>query len=153
MVARKLREYLDEAGVKYVTLQHSKAFTAAEIAASAHVPGRELAKTVVVELDGEMAMAVLPANQWVDVLELRDVTGASEVRLASESEFKDRFPGCEVGAMPPFGNLWDMPVYVDDRLAEDEEIAFNAGSHTELVRMRWADYVRLVHPRITEFAR
>jgi Ala-tRNA(Pro) deacylase len=152
MPVTRLRDYLDAAGVRYIVISHSKAFTAPEIAASAHIPGRELAKTVIVELDGRIAMAVVPANTHVDVVELQHVTGASEARLATEREFKDRFPGCEVGAMPPFGNLWDMDVYADERLAQDEEIAFNAGSHTELVRMRWDDFERLVRPKITEFA-
>ena len=153
MPVQKLKEFLDSQKVKYVTIYHSPAFTAQEIAASAHVPGKELAKTVMVKIDGKMAMAVLPASFRVDMDLLRDVTGASSVELAGEKEFKDMFPACEVGAMPPFGNLYDMDVYVADVLAEDEEIAFNAGSHTELVRLAYADFERLVKPKVVELIR
>lgn len=152
MPAQKVREFLNEHEVKYATIIHSPAFTAQEIAASAHVPGRELAKTVVVEVDGKMALAVLAASQRVDLEELCGAIGATEVKLASEKEFADVFPGCEVGAMPPFGNLYHMDVYVAPELAEDEYIAFNAGSHTELIRMKYADFARLVQPKVIEFA-
>lgn len=152
MVAKKLREFLDKNRVKYVTLSHSAAYTAQEIAALAHIPGRELAKTVVVKIDGQLAMAVLPASHHVDFERLAEAIGVRDVELASEQEFRDRFGECEVGAMPPFGNLYDMDVYVADDLTEDEEIAFNAGSHSELVRMSYADFERLVHPRVMQFA-
>jgi len=151
MPVNKLKEFLNENKVKYVAISHSPAHTAQEVAASAHVPGRELAKTVMVRLDGKMAMAVLPASYMVDFKRLREVTGAKEVQLATEKEFKDMFPECEVGAMPPFGNLYGMDVYAANSLAEDEEIAFNAGSHSELVRMRFADFERLVKPTIVGF--
>jgi len=147
MPARKLREFLDKGNIRYVTITHSPVYTAQEIAASAHVPGKELAKTVVVKLDGKMAMAVLPASDKVDFELLRKVSGAGKAELASEQEFKDLFPECDVGAMPPFGNLYNMDVFASDSLARDEEIAFNAGSHTELVRMKYKDYERLVKPR------
>jgi Ala-tRNA(Pro) deacylase len=150
MPVDRLRTYLEENHVKYVTVTHSPAFTAQEIAASAHVPGKELAKTVMVKLDGKLAMVVLPAPDKVSAHRLRDVTGAKEVELASEKEFGDLFPKCEVGAMPPFGNLWDMETFADAHLREDEFIAFNAGSHTELVRLSFADYERLVHPKVAE---
>jgi Ala-tRNA(Pro) deacylase len=152
MPGQKLRDFLNEHGVRYATISHSPAFTAQEIAASAHVPGKELAKTVMVELDGKMAMAVLPASQRVNLEELKEVAGAAEVKLACEREFADLFPGCEIGAMPPFGNLYNMEVYVTPLLAEDEYIAFNAGSHTELIRMKYADYARLVQPKVMDFA-
>lgn len=152
MPAQKLREFLDSHQVKYVTISHSAAYTAQEIAASAHVSGKELAKTVMIKIDGEMAMAVLPASYHVDMDLLRDAAGAESAELASEREFKDMFPGCETGAMPPFGNLYDMRVWVSATLAEDEVIAFNAGSHTELVRMAYADFERLVQPRIIKFS-
>ncbi|UCG76654.1 MAG: YbaK/EbsC family protein [Gemmatimonadota bacterium] len=148
MPVEKLKRYLESEGVKYVTISHSQAFTAQEIAASAHIPGKELAKTVMVKVDGEMAMAVLPADDRVDRDLLRQATGAETVELASESEFRDVFPSCELGAMPPFGNLWGMKVFSDVRLAEDEEIAFNAGSHSELVRLAYGDFVRLVKPEV-----
>jgi len=152
MPAQKLRDFLNEHGVKYATIIHSPAFTAQEIAASAHVPGKELAKTVMVELDGKMAMAVLPASHQVNLDELGEAAGATQVKLACEKEFADLFPGCEIGAMPPFGNLYNMDVYVAAPLAEDEFIAFNAGSHTELIRLAYADFARLVQPRVMEFA-
>ena len=148
MPVERLKQFLEENDVRYVTIRHSPAFTAQEIAALAHIPGKELAKTVMVKLDGEMAMVVLPAPDHVSRNRLKEFTGADEVELASEDEFGVIFPKCELGAMPPFGNLWDMPVYVDERLREDEEIAFNAGSHTELVKLSYADYERLVKPTI-----
>jgi Ala-tRNA(Pro) deacylase len=151
MPGQKLREFLNEHGVKYATIIHSPTFTAQEIAASAHVPGKELAKTVMVELDGKMAMAVMSAAQRVNLDELKAATGAADVKLACEREFADLFPGCEIGAMPPFGNLYNMEVYVTPSLAQDEYIAFNAGSHTELIRMKYEDYANLVEPKIMEF--
>jgi len=146
MPVQKLKEFLDENGVRYVSIVHSSTFTAQEIAASAHIPGKELAKTVVARIDGRMAMAVVPASLKVDFQRLAEVAGAEEALLCDEAEFRDKFPGCEVGAMPPFGNLYGMDVYVSDQLAEDEEIAFNAGSHTELIRLTYSDFQRLVEP-------
>jgi len=152
MPLQKLREFLDQNDVKYVSISHSPAYTAQEIAASAHVPGQELAKTVMVKLDGAMAMAVLPASFKVDLDQLRAAAGADVVELATEDEFKGLFPGCEPGAMPPFGNLWNMPVFACETLADDVEIAFNAGSHTELVRLLFDDFARLVAPKVTRFS-
>jgi len=151
MPVQMLKEYLDYHLVKYVVITHSPAFTMQEIAAATHIPGKELAKTVVVNIDGRLAMAVLPASQQVDLELLREQLGAREVTLAREREFRDRFPDCELGAMPPFGNLYDMDVYVADTLTEDEEIAFNAGSHSQLVRMSYQDYERLVQPEVLHF--
>lgn len=148
----KVKAFLDGHGVKYITLQHSAAYTAQEIAARAHIPGKELAKTVMVKLDGRMAMAVLPASCRVDFSTLARTTGSEKAELAGEAEFKNLFPECELGAMPPFGNLYGMEVYVARRLAEDEEIAFNAGTHRELFRMRYDDYARLVQPLTVSFA-
>ena len=152
MPVDRLRKYLEENHVKYVSVSHSPAFTAQEIAASAHVPGKELAKTVMVKLDGKMAMVVLPAPDKVSAHRLKEVTGAREVELASEKEFADLFPKCEVGAMPPFGNLWDMEVFADAHLREDENIVFNAGTHTELVKLSFTDYERLVHPKVADIS-
>lgn len=152
MPMQKLKEFLDNQGVKYVTIRHSPAFTAQEIAESAHLPGKELAKTVMIKIDGKMAMAVLPAPERVDFDLLQSVAEADDVQLAEEYEFKNLFPGCEVGAMPPFGNLYSMEVYVEKSLAEDEEISFNAGSHTELFRMSYREYERLVKPRLARFS-
>lgn len=150
MPVEKLKEFLKSNDVKYMTISHSPAFTAQEIAQSAHIPGKELAKTVIVKLDDELAMAVLPAPYQVDLDRLKEASGAESVELATEEEFQDLFPDCEVGAMPPFGNLWDMEVFADRRLTDDEEIAFNAGSHSELVRLPYADFERLVEPEVVE---
>lgn len=152
MILKKLVEFLDSNHVKYVSITHSTAFTAQDVAQSAHIPGKEMAKTVIVWMDGAMAMAVLPASSMVDFNKLKEVTGAKSVELASESEFKDRFPECEVGAMPPLGNLFNMRVLVDKTLSEDKEIAFNAGSHRELMKMPYVDYEQLVKPTVGSFA-
>ena len=146
MPVGKLKEFLDANGVKYLVISHSKAYTAMEAAESSHVKGKDFAKTVMVKLDGKLAMVVLPATQKVDLERLRLAAKAVNTEIASEPDFKADFPGCELGAMPPFGNLYGMQVYVDPSLAEDEEIAFNAGSHTEVVRMAYRDFERLVKP-------
>lgn len=153
MKLRRIKEYLDQENIKYAIITHSPAYTAQEIAASAHIPGKLLAKTVVIKLDGELAMAVLPASLKVDLEHLAELTESRKVELATEKEFMNRFPDCEVGAMPPFGYLYGMPVYVADELAEDQVIAFNAGTHSQLIQMAYQDFVRLVHPRMLEFAR
>ena len=152
MPIKKLKEFLDSHNVEYVIISHSRAYTAQQIAASAHIPGKELAKTVMVKMDGNMAMAVLPASYHVDFNLLRMTSGAKEVLLASENEFKQYFPQSELGAMPPFGNLYDMEVFVAQSLAEDDEIAFNAGNHTELIRLKYKDFDKLVKPRILKFS-
>ncbi|UCG93545.1 MAG: YbaK/EbsC family protein [Candidatus Aerophobus sp.] len=152
MPVKKLKEFLQSQNIKYVTVVHSVAYTAQEIAASAHIPGKRLAKTVMIKMDGKMAMAVLPASHRVDFDLLKEVSGAKKVALASEREFKDMFPDCEIGAMPPFGNLYGMEVFVAESLAEDEEIAFNAGSHTELIKLSYKDYERLVRPKVVKFS-
>jgi Ala-tRNA(Pro) deacylase len=152
MPAKKLKEFLDSEKVKYVSIGHSVAYTAQEIAASAHIPGQELAKTVVVKLDGEMVLAVLPATARVDLELLRKASGAKSAELARENEFAGIFPGCELGAMPPFGNLYGLEVFVAQRLAEDDYIAFNAGTHTELIQMSYADFERLARPRVLKLS-
>ena len=152
MPIEKLKTFLDREGIKYVVISHSRAYTAQEAAASAHIPGRELAKTVIVKLDGRMAMAVLPASYHVDLEHLAEVAGADYAAIASEHDFSSLFPDCDTGAMPPFGNLYDMEVYVAESLTEDEEIAFAAGSHTELLRMSFADFERLVKPKVLAFS-
>jgi Ala-tRNA(Pro) deacylase len=151
MPVQTLRDFLDRNRIKYVVISHSPAHTAQEVAASAHIPGRAMAKTVIVKLDGRLAMAVLPASEMIDLDLLGDAAFAQQAELSDENEFRDRFPGCELGAMPPFGNLYGMDVYVADSLAEDDEIAFNAGSYTEVIRMAYPDYARLVKPRILRF--
>lgn len=133
-------------------IKHSKAYTAQEVAASAHIPGKEMAKTVIVKIDGKFAMAVLPASYSANLDLLKRTVGADNVELATESEFKDIFPDCDIGAMPPFGNLYGLDIYVAEKLAEDTEIAFNACSHTELIKMSFQDYVALAKPKIIKFA-
>lgn len=152
MPIRKLKTFLDEYGVKYVSIQHSPAYTAAEVAASAHIPGLELAKTVMVWINDQMAMAVVPASHRVGFERLAQVAGAVDVRLASEEDFKELFPTCDTGAMPPFGNLYGMRVFVEKALTQDSEIAFSAGSHSEVIRLAYADYERLVEPEIASFS-
>lgn len=151
MPVKKLLKFLDNNSVKYVVIKHSPAFTAQEIAQSAHIPGKGLAKTVMVKIDGKLAMAVLPAKEMVDIDRLKEITGAEYVELAGEKEFETTFQGCETGAMPPFGNLYNIPVYVEESLSTQKEIAFNAGSHTELIKMNYSDFERLVRPVITRF--
>jgi Ala-tRNA(Pro) deacylase len=152
MPAKKLKEFLDGEKIQYRVIRHEEAFTAQGIAASAHIPGRELAKTVMVKLDGRMAMAVLPASYKVNFKLLKEASGAKRVELASEQEFKDMFPECAIGAMPPFGNLYGIDVYVAQSLTGNEMIAFNAGSHIELIRMSYNDFERLVQPKTMKFS-
>ncbi|MDX1675347.1 MAG: YbaK/EbsC family protein [Longimicrobiales bacterium] len=152
MPIEKLKTFLDDHGVGYETLSHEEAYTAQEVAAAAHLPGKEVAKTVMVKVDGDMAMVVLPATYDVSLDRVREMTGAGTAELAGEAEFQDLFPDCEPGAMPPFGNLWDLPVFVDRHLREDERIAFAAGNHHELVRLAYADFERLVEPVIGELS-
>ena len=152
MPVQRLKEFLDSHNIKYVTISHSRAFTAQETAASAHVPVKQLAKTVMVKIDGKMAMAVIPASSKVDFDLLKKVMGWGKVEIASEKEFKDMFPECEIGAMPPFGNLYGMEVFAAESLTEDKEIAFNAGSHRELVKMAYKDFEKLVKPKVTNFS-
>jgi Ala-tRNA(Pro) deacylase len=152
MPVNRLKDFLDSNKIKYTTISHSPAYTAQQVAASTHIPGKELAKTVVIKLDGKMAMAVLPASFRIDFDLLKKAVKASKVELASEQEFKDMFPECEVGAMPPFGNLYGIDVFVAESLTEDEEIAFNACSHKELIRMTFKDYEKLAKPKVIKFS-
>jgi Ala-tRNA(Pro) deacylase len=148
----RLKDFLDSYAIKYVAISHSPAYTAQGIAALAHIPGKELAKTVIVKIDGTLAMAVVPASRQVDLERLRAAAAAQFVEIAHENDFRHFFPDCETGAMPPFGNLYSMSVYVDEELSRDREIVFNAGTHRELVRMSWADYEMLLQPKIIKVA-
>jgi Ala-tRNA(Pro) deacylase len=152
MPLTSLRQYLDKHNVKYTVISHSPAYTAQGIVALAHISGKEMAKTVMVKLDNKLVMTVLPASFRVDLGLLKKATGATVAELASEDEFKDRFPECETGAMPPFGNLYGFDVIVDQSLTKDEEIAFNACSHRELIRLAWRDYEGLVNPKVIRIA-
>jgi Ala-tRNA(Pro) deacylase len=150
MPANTLKRFLDSRGVKYVSIQHSTAYTAPEVAESAHIAGTDFAKTVIVKIDGRMAMVVVPAHRKIVLSDLRDLLLSDKVELATENEFKGRFPDCEIGAMPPFGNLYDLPVYIDKSLAGHPEIAFNAGTHREVVKMASDDFAKLVNPIVMD---
>jgi Ala-tRNA(Pro) deacylase len=152
MPLSKLREFLDSNQIQYLVISHSVAYTAQGIAALTHIKGKELAKTVMVLIDGRLAMAVVPASCRVDLRSLRKYLGADTVELATEQEFRGRFPDCETGSMPPFGNLYGMDVFADENLLDDKEIAFNAGTHRELVRMKFDDFERLANPMIIPLA-
>jgi Ala-tRNA(Pro) deacylase len=152
MMMKRLAEFLDANGVHYSLISHPPSFTAQDTAHTAHISGKELAKTVVVWMDGEMVLVVLPASHMINFTQLREFSKSENIELATEGEFKNRFPECEVGAMPPFGNLFGMRVFVASPLAEDMEIAFNAGSHRELVKMTYKDFERLVKPAVGSFA-
>lgn len=151
MTASRIIEFLDQQKVKYVRVAHSLAYTAQEVAESAHVLGRDFAKTLVVHLDGEPAMLVLPANRKLVLSDVAEALGCDKVKLAGEGELNALFPDCELGAMPPFGNLYGMKVYVAEGLSREPEIAFNAGSHTEVIKMSYKDFGRLVKPREVDF--
>jgi Ala-tRNA(Pro) deacylase len=152
MPANKLKEFLDSHKVKYVTMAHSTAYTAQEIASLAHIRGEEFAKAVIVRIDDAMVMAVLPASYHVDLPLLKAAAKGKKIALASETDFRDRFPECETGAMPPFGQLYGMAVFVDESLTKDKEIAFNAGTHRELIRLSYEDFARLVQPKVATFS-
>ncbi len=151
MILKTLTQYLDEMKKKYTVVTHSPSFTAQEVAQSAHVSGEDMAKTVIVWMDGTMTMVVLPASHMIDFTLLRRQIGARDLELANESEFMDRFPDCEVGAMPPFGNLFNMKVFVASVLKERRDIVFNAGTHRDLIRMAYADFEGLVQPTVSQF--
>ncbi len=140
-------DFLNRNHIKHKVIRHSRVYTSLDIAESAHISGKELAKTVMAKIDGKIAMVVLPASQKIDFTLLKEVTGAKETEIASEEEFQDMFSECEVGAMPPLGNLYGMDVYVDKSLTDDKEIAFNAGNHMELVQISYKDFEDLVKPK------
>ncbi len=152
MSATKLKEYLAGNNVEYKTIQHSLAYTAQEIAAAAHIPGKQLAKTVMIKINGDVAMAVIPASHRVNFDSLEEYTGAENISLASEEDFRELFPDCEMGAMPPFGNLYGIDVFIDESLTEEMVIAFCAGSHTELIQLTYKDFEKLVNPRVFSFS-
>ncbi len=150
MPARKLINYLDSENIRYVTLEHSPAFTAQEVAESAHIRGHKLAKTVVIDIDNTLAMLVMPASYRADTEELKRSIKGFKLQLCSERQFSELFPGCELGALPPFGNLYGMEVYIARDLTQEPDIIFCAGTHSELIRMEYSDYQRLVRPVVIE---
>ena len=153
MTCKKLKEFLDDRDVKYVSINHSRAYTAQEIAESAHVSGNDFAKVVMLKADEKMIMAVLPAPDKVDLKLLRQALGARDIVFADENDFQDHFPGCEVGAMPPFGNLYGIRVISAQTLCDSTTISFNSGLHTEVIQMDYDNYIKLVSPEIMDFTR
>lgn len=146
MPVTNLKQFLDSHKIKYLSIAHSPAYTAQEIAASAHVSGKQLAKTVIIKMDGRLAMVVLPASDHITFMKLKEAIGASDLELATESEFEGKFEECDVGAMPPFGNLYGLPVLVSTKLSEQDNIIFNAGSYCELMQLSFGDFKKLVKP-------
>ncbi len=152
-ISQTLKEYLDHEHVHYDVLPHPEAFRAVLMAHTLHSPIKEIAKVVVVKVAKRFVLTVLPASWNVDIRRLRAVFMTHHVRLATEDEIKGLFPNCELGAMPPFGNLYGLDVYVDQSLTEDEEMTFQAGTHSEAIRMRYWDFAALVFPLVAEFHR
>jgi len=150
-IATRLKEFLDQNRVSYEVLRHDPAFTAQQLAASLHIPGRQFVKTVVVKLDGNPAVAVMPAPLRINFKQLAAAAGAKKCALASEVEFQQLFPDCDLGAMPPFGNLYNLPTYAEETLATGRMVAFNAGTHEEAIRMSYDDFARLAQPRLVSF--
>ena len=152
-ILSKLKDFLDSNQIQYTHTTHPLAYTAREVAQAEHIAVREVAKTVIFLNEQGYGMAVLPADSIVDLEELRNDLGLTRLRLATEAELGELFPSCELGAMPPFGNLWGLPVYVDGRLASEDMIAFNAGTHRDVIHMHYRDFERLVQPAVVPFAR
>ena len=152
MPAQRLTNFLDQKNVHYLLIPHSITYTTAATGAITHIPGRDFAKTVMVRIDGQPAMAVVPGSRHLDLNAMKNALSAKEVQLMTEEEFASAFPDCEIGAMPPLGVLYDLPVYVDERLSHETEINFNAGSHRELVRLAYKDFDRLQQPKVLPIA-
>lgn len=152
MPIRRLKTYLDSHHIRYLVMDHSPAFSALEVAEYTHISGRFIAKTVILIIEDQPAMVVLPGTEKVDLEFFKEFCDTHDVRLATEEEFREIFPDCEVGAMPPFGNLYGINVYVAKSLTEDDEIAFNAGNHHQIIKMKYSDLDRLVHPVVLDFS-
>ena len=150
-IPTRLIDFLNQNKVRYEVLHHPEAFTAQELAAIEHVKGRSHAKVVMVKTGAELLMAVLPADHRIDLERLGQVTGR-QAALATEGEFKALFPDCAVGTMPPFGPLYGVVTYLDKSLADADRIVFEAGTHSDAVKMGYADYERLAKPTIADFA-
>ncbi len=150
-ISARIKNHLEENHVPYLPLTHPSSFTASGAAAVMHVSGREVAKTVVVQAGKDYYLVVLPSSYHVKPEKLANVIGHA-VRLASEAEFASLFPDCELGAMPPLGELYGLPVYVDESLPVDKDIVFSAGTHRDAIRMNYDDFVRLARPTICSFA-
>ena len=148
----RVTEFLDKSGVKYEVTEHEPAFTAQQMAAVEHEPGKYVAKPVIVKADDKYVMCVLSACYKVDLRALKKQLGAKSVEIAEEKEIEKIFPDCELGAVPPFGNLYDLPTYMDKALEEDDHIMFQGGSHEKSIRMSMDDYRKLVAPEVLEFS-
>lgn len=148
MFGERVKDFLENNNIAYEYIKHPREFSATRTCQSAHVPGSEFAKTVILKIDGKLTMAVVTANQMVYPGFLKNFFPAERIELANESEFKNYFPDCEIGAMPPFGNLYGIDEFISMDLTKDEYIIFNAGSHTALIKMRYNDFQKLVHPKI-----
>lgn len=151
-VAPVIRKFLEDRGVPYEVRHHARAYTSQEVAAIRHVPGEEMAKNLVLKADGKLILGVLPASHVACLDRLKAAIGCHKLRLACEHEIQDQFFGCELGAAPPLGEIWDMPVYCDRTLMTQPEIEFSGGTHADTIRMRTADFERLVRPRILDFS-
>ena len=151
-ILKKLKDYLEKNQVRYEVGYHERVYTSQEIAAAMHVPGKELTKVIMVKADGKMVMLVLPASYRVETKKLKKVFQCKRLGIAKEKDFEELFPDCEIGAMPPFGNLYNLEVWVDQILTEDEFIVFQAGSHVETLRIKYSDYARLVSPKVGDFS-
>jgi Ala-tRNA(Pro) deacylase len=152
-VSERLKSLFEKEKVDYELMVHSESYTAQEKAAGMHVPGAQLAKVVMTKADGKLAMLVISADRNIDFGKAKKALGAKQVTLAKEEDFGDLFPDCDLGAMPPFGNLYDIPVWVDEDLARQESIVFNACTHYEAARIAYSDYERLVKPNVGEFGK
>ena len=151
-ISETLRTFLAKSKIRYTVARHPVAYTAQEIAAAQHVPGRQLAKSVLLKTDRGPVLAVLPAVHLIDLKKLKTVLRAKQLAIAKEADIRQQFPDIEVGAMSPFGNLYGVPVIVDRGLGEAEEIVFNGGSHTETIKLRYRDFAALVKPHTGAFA-
>lgn len=152
-ITKRLKEFLDASGVPYTHCTHHLAYTAQEVAAAQHVKGREMAKTVILRSEKKFLLVVLPASYKVDIAALEKALPYPHIQLATEYEFAVLFPDCEVGAMAPLGNLYGLPVFVETLLTQDQEIVFNAGTHTDTIRMNYEDFDRLVQPTVLSLVR
>jgi Ala-tRNA(Pro) deacylase len=151
-ISKRLKDYLEKNRVPYELGYHTMVYTAQEVAAAQHIPGKEMAKVVMVKADGKMVMLVLPASYQVDMKKLKATLQCKKVGMAKEKDFEELFPDCEIGAMPPFGNLYNLEVWVEQVLAEDEFIVVQGGSHVETLKMKYSDYARLVNPKVGDFS-
>lgn len=151
-VALKIRELLDKGHINYQVLEHNPAFTSLEIAQAQHLPGHQVVKSVIVNGDGKSILCVLPSTHKIDFQKLKQELKLQDAALADEKEFAALFPGCEVGAMPPFGKLAGIEVYVDSNLLENDAIAFNAGTHTDMIKIKFKDYMQLEKPSVADFS-